>query len=244
MTGGRLIQTRAPARNLLVLGGMPTIAGLIRPLVLAVAVCCTSCSRTEDRGEASTADDMVPVFDDRAPTVGDLQIARRAIQIGEIAVMLGGGVPEENIISEINQRHVPEKINAAAEIGLVGRGAGPALIAALKNPENVLTEVQRAAYAEHLAQNTTTKRPQPSNREEVIPAEEKERQRLLGLQKDGFRIAEQRRVEQVERERRHTRELEDRRRSMEKQNSSRETYGITRSSRGYYDSRGCWHPYR
>ena len=88
----------------------------------------------------------------RSPaTAQDLRIARQAMPISEVKLMLHGGSSQDSITDEVKRRHIPEKISAATELELTESGAKPALIAALKDENNILTENQKDAFDERAA---------------------------------------------------------------------------------------------
>jgi prolyl-tRNA synthetase len=64
--------------------------------------------------------------------------------ISDVKLMLHGGSSQNSIT--VKRRHTPEKISAATEMELTESGAKPALIAALKDENNILTENQKDAF--------------------------------------------------------------------------------------------------
>ena len=79
-------------------------------------------------------------------TADDLQVARRAISINEVSLMVRSGYDQKTIISEIEQRHISAMIDPKTEESLIRFGAKPSLIATLKNETNVLTAAQKRAF--------------------------------------------------------------------------------------------------
>ena len=79
-------------------------------------------------------------------TADDLQVARRAISINEVSLMVRSGYDQKTIIAEVEQRHISVMIDAKTEESLIRFGAKPSLIATLKNEANVLTTAQRRAF--------------------------------------------------------------------------------------------------
>ena len=79
-------------------------------------------------------------------TADDLQVARRAISINEVSLMVRSGYDQKTIISEVEHRHVSAMIDAKTEESLIRSGAKPSLIATLKNETNVLTTAQKRAF--------------------------------------------------------------------------------------------------
>jgi hypothetical protein len=88
------------------------------------------------------------------PTAEDLQIARQAMKPGEVGLLLRGGYKQDVIIAEVRKKRLSELLDAATENSLLGSGASPALIAAMKAPENVLTPTQRQAFENFAAEKT------------------------------------------------------------------------------------------
>ncbi len=89
------------------------------------------CNRTPERG---------PI------TAEDLQIARQALPLTEISLMMRGGYKQEAIVADVMRRHVPAKPDAQTEDALLRAGASSMLISALKDKKNILTENQKEAY--------------------------------------------------------------------------------------------------
>jgi hypothetical protein len=105
-------------------------------------------------------------------TAQDKQVARHAMPISEVSLMVRSGYDQKKIIAEIEQRHVPEAIDGKTEENLVRFGAKPALIAALKSNANVLTTMQKQAFDELSA----TKRESATARAPVVRARSIRRQ--------------------------------------------------------------------
>jgi len=68
--------------------------------------------------------------------------------------MARSGYQEGAIVAEIRRRRVPEKLSGAAEESLQRSGISPALIAALKDGQNILTAAQKVAYDEFAAERS------------------------------------------------------------------------------------------
>src|SRR5713101_5210975 len=96
-----------------------------------------------------------PAAEDAKPTAEDVRIGRRAMPISEASLMLRNGYSQKAIVAEVNRRHIPEKISGATEVELTANGAGPDLIAALKDENNLLTRNQKGAYDEWVKGQTT-----------------------------------------------------------------------------------------
>lgn len=121
-------------------------------------------------------------------TAEDLRAARQAIPLSNVSLMLRSGYKQEAIIAEVRKKHVPAPPDATAEDSLVGSGASPALIAALKAKENLLTENQRQAFDNLAAEKTQRLQQETASREQdeiaAQQAENNERhQRAHALQK-------------------------------------------------------------
>ena len=80
------------------------------------------------------------------PSAEDARVAREAITIADVLGMLRADVPNDQIIAEVKRRRMPQVLVEAGELELAANGAGHRLIAALKDPENTLTESEDKAY--------------------------------------------------------------------------------------------------
>jgi hypothetical protein len=161
-------------------------------------------------------------------TVEDVRIGREAMPISEVALMLRGGTSQAGIIADVNRRHIPEKINPALELQLSKDGAGPNLIAALTDEKNILTKNQKDAFDERM--NDDAIRQQRSTQAAQTAAvagsnaEEKERQRLLALQKETYRIVETKQKDQAAHDEKQMRDVDARWEATQRQNASRRVY--------------------
>jgi hypothetical protein len=139
------------------------------------------------------------------PTAEDVRIGRQAMPISEVSLMLGGGSSQKSIIADVNRRHIPERISAALELELSDKGAGPGLIAALKDEKNILTRNQKHVFAKWMNDRATQPRPNHGSEQSVAVAqsnaEQREHQRLLGLQQENSRNIERNQALQADRER-------------------------------------------
>jgi hypothetical protein len=79
-------------------------------------------------------------------TAEDLRLARQAMPLSDVSLMLRSGYKQEAIIAEVRKKRVSAAPDAATEVSLVDSGASPALINALKAQENLLTQNQREAF--------------------------------------------------------------------------------------------------
>src|SRR5204863_1509526 len=87
------------------------------------------------------------------------------------------------------------------ELQLGKDGAGPNLIAALTDEKNILTKNQQNAFAKRVNDDATRQQRSAQAAQTAAlgqsKAEEKERQRLLALQKETYRIVEKKQKEQA-----------------------------------------------
>ena len=138
-------------------------------------------------------------------TAEDLRIGRQAMPISEVKLMLHGGSSQNSIIDDVKRRHIPEKINAAMEIELTESGAKPALIAALKDDDNILTENQKDAFDKRMELANETRQSLAATQSSVAlaqsNAQEQERQRQASLQQENLRNIERREREQAAKDR-------------------------------------------
>ena len=138
-------------------------------------------------------------------TAEDLRIGRQAMPISEVKLMLHGGSSQDSIIDEVKRRHIPEKINAAMEIELTESGANPALIAVLKDGDNILTANQKDAFDKRTELANETRQSLAATQSSVAlaqsNAEEQERQRQASLQQENLRNIERREREQAAKDR-------------------------------------------
>jgi hypothetical protein len=86
------------------------------------------------------------VADHAPPTAEDVRIARGALSLTEVSLMLRTGSSQSEVIAEIKRRHVAEKIDGITEAKFISGGANSALIAALKSDQNILTPKQKAVF--------------------------------------------------------------------------------------------------
>jgi hypothetical protein len=90
------------------------------------------------------------------PTAEDMAVARGAMPISEVMFKVRAGVSREEILAEVTRRKIPAGIVAATELQLSAYGAGPRLIAAMKDNKNILTEKQEQAYGRLMAEKDQT----------------------------------------------------------------------------------------
>lgn len=114
-------------------------------------------------------------------TADDLRIARQALPLNDVSLMLRSGYKQEAIIAEVRKKRVSAPPDAAAEDSLVDSGASPALIAALKAKKNFLTANQKEAFDTFAAEKTQRVQQEATSRQDeemaAQQAEANERQR-------------------------------------------------------------------
>lgn len=171
------------------------------------------------------------------PSAEDLRIARQAIPVNELLLMLRGGYKEPQVLDEARKRHIPVKIDAVMEEKLTSSGASPALIAALKKKENILTEVQRIAFDQYQAGKTTVANQSAQARQTEAFARQRDEQQELNrrrlLQQQNLQNISQNQQKQVSYEIAQ-RNYEARRKSLEQRIVSQEA-AINRLRRERYN---------
>lgn len=206
----------------------------------------TACNRVST---PAVAEQTLP-----APTAEDIRIARRAISVNEVSLLARNGLHKEALASVL-QRRIPEELSAEEELKLRGF-AKPELLAALKDPQNILTPVQKDAYDEAFA-NQLAQKEQVANSQALRAnnqrqlasaqteqawaanaAEQQEIERRRRLNQEAAYAAEQSKAEREARERDQLRSVEARWRNIEVQNAYPRTYSTPyRPSRRPYNSR-------
>ncbi len=158
-------------------------------------------------------------------TAEDVRIGREAMPLSEVSFMLRGGTSQPTIIADVNRRHIPEKISPELELQLSENGAGPNLIAALKDEKNILTRNQKNAFDKNMNDDATRQqgRAQASQTAAVARSQtqEEERQRLVALQNETYRIVEKKQKEQAAHDANQIREVDARFKAFEGQNRSK-----------------------
>lgn len=175
-----------------------------------------------------------------APTAEDIRIGRRAISVNEVSLLARSGLQKEALTSVL-QRRIPEELSAEDELKLRGF-AKPELLAALKDPQNILTPVQKEVYDEafatqlaHKEQVANAQALQASKQRQVASAqteqawaanaaEQQEVERRRRLNQEAAYAAAQSKAEQEAREREQLRSVEARWRNIEVQNAYPRTY--------------------
>ena len=192
----------------------------------------SSCNRVST---PSVADQPRPV-----PTAEDIRIGRRAISVNEVSLLARSGLHKE-ALAAVLQRHVPEELSAEEELKLRGF-AKPELLAALKDPQNILTPAQKDAYDEARSnqlvqkeQVANTQALQANNQRQLASAqteqawaasvaEQQETERRRRLNEEAAYEAERAKAEREAREREQLRSVEARWRNIEVQNTYPRTY--------------------
>ena len=190
---------------------------------------------------ASACNRSTPTADTRpVPTAEDIRIGRRAISINEVSLLARSGLHKE-ALEAVQQRHVPEELSAEEELKMRGF-AKPELLAALKDPQNILTPAQKDAYDEakgtqmaQTVQAANTQALQANNQRQVTStqtdqawaasvADQQEAERRRRLNDEARYEAERAKAEREAREREQLRSVEARWRNIETQNTYARPY--------------------
>jgi hypothetical protein len=105
-------------------------------------------------------------------TAEDLRMARQAMPLSDVSLMLRSGYKQEAIIAEVKKKRIPAAPDATAEDSLVRSGASPALIAALKAKENLLTENEKQAFDNLAAEKTQRLQQETDSRQQEEMAQQ------------------------------------------------------------------------
>lgn len=215
-------------------------------LVLFAALLCTfgACNRSSN----STADQPRPT-----PTAEDIRIGRQAIPIKEVSLLARNGL-HKDALAAVVRRHIPEELSAEEELKLKGV-AQPALIAAMKDPQYILTPAQKDVYDEAKGKQLAQKE-QASNFQVVQAnndrqlnavqtdqawaasvAEQEEAARRERAHRELTYAAEQAKAERAAREQEQLRSVENRWRTMDAQNSYNRPYNTPIPARPYRSPR-------
>jgi hypothetical protein len=191
-----------------------------------------------------TADQSGPT-----PSAEDIRIGRQAISVNEVSLLAQNGF-HKDAVATVLRRHIPEEMTAEEELKLRGF-AKPELIAAMKDPQNILTPPQKDAYDEakgkqlvHKQQaanvqslQANTQRQQNSVQVDqawtASVAEQQEAQRRERANGENAFAAEQSKAERAAREREQLRSVEARWRNMDAQNSYHRPYNTPVPVRPY-----------
>jgi PBP1b-binding outer membrane lipoprotein LpoB len=129
---------------------MPAFSQRICGITLALfAVVLGSCSRV-DSDKSAQKQSPSPTAN---PAADDVWVARHAMSLGDVLLMLKAGYTEKTIIAEVKRRHFVGNLVEATELQLTLAGARHELISALKDKDNWLTEPQEQAYGQLMAQH-------------------------------------------------------------------------------------------
>lgn len=201
--------------------------------VLFAALLCTfgACNRSSN----STAEQPRPT-----PTAEDIRIGRQAIPVKEVSLLARNGL-HKDALAAVVRRHIPEELSADEELKLKGI-AQPELIAAMKDPQYILTPPQKDAYDEAKGKQLVQKE-QASNFQVVQAnndrhlnsvqtdqawaasvADQEEAARRERAHRELTYAAEQAKAERAAREQEQLRSVENRWRLMEAQNSYHRPY--------------------
>ena len=205
---------------------IPSRIALLGVLLFAASAC--------NRVSTPTADTR-PV-----PTAEDIRIGRRAISVNEVSLLARSGLHKE-ALEAVQQRHIPEELSAEEELKMRGF-AKPELLAALKNPQNILTPAQKDAYDQAKStqlvqqeQTANTQAVQVNNQRQLAAAqtdqawansvaEQQEAERRWRLNQEASYAAERAKAEREAREREQLRSVEQRWKTIEVQNAYPRTY--------------------
>lgn len=206
---------------------IPSRMALVAVLLFTASAC--------NRVSTPTAGETRPV-----PTAEDVRIGRRAISVSEVSLLARSGLHKE-ALAAVQQRRIPAELSAEEELKLRGF-AKAELLAALKDPQNILTPVQKDAYdearAHQLAQSeqaANAQALQANNQRQLASvqseqafaatmAEQQETERRRRLNREASYAAERAKFEREAREREQLRSVESRWKSIEVQNAYPRTY--------------------
>jgi hypothetical protein len=183
------------------------------------------------------------------PSAEDIRIGRQAISINEVSLLARSGF-HKDALTAVQQRHIPEHLTAEEDVQFKGF-AKAELLAALKDPANILTPLQKDAYDEAKSKSANVKQ-QTANTQNLLAnnqrqqanaqadqawaasvAEQQETQRRAQLNREAIRAAEQSKAEQAAREHEQLRSVEDKWKTMEFQNDRHRTYATPPPVRRY-----------
>jgi hypothetical protein len=215
-------------------------------LVLFAALLCTfgACNRSSN----STAEQPRPT-----PTAEDIRMGRQAISVKEVSLLARNGF-HKDALTAVVKRHIPEILSADEELKLNGV-AKPELIAAMKDPQYILTPAQKDAYDEAKGKQLVEKEQasnfqvrEANNQRQLNAvqtdqawassvADQEEAARRERAHREITYAAEQAKAERAAREQEQLRSVENRWRLMEAQNSYHRPYNTPIPTRTYRPSR-------
>jgi hypothetical protein len=130
---------------------MPAFSQRICGVTLAVFVIVLgSCDRVDSDKTAKNRSSSPAA----SPTTNDLWVARHAMSVGDVLLMLKGGDTQQTIINEVKRRRFVGNVVESTELELTLNGARHELISALKDKDNWLTDSQEQAYGQLMAQRS------------------------------------------------------------------------------------------
>lgn len=135
-------------------------------LPIAVVLALASCNKTTE------------------PTAEDIRVARGAIPINEVLLMVRAGYKEPNILKEVQTRRIPEKIDGETEAKFASSGASAKVIAALKSKNNALTEIQKIVFDRNQGEKRMNLEQSAQSRQNEAVAREQEEQRELNRRRN------------------------------------------------------------
>lgn len=77
-----------------------------------------------------------------------------AMTVNEVAFAMRAGGNDAELVAEIVRRGLVDKIDEPTAKELAASGASPAVLAALRDPRNILTAAEKARYNERAARRT------------------------------------------------------------------------------------------
>lgn len=126
--------------------------------LVAIALMFSGCSRQPEHTQLP-------------PSPADLMVARKAISLRDVSLMVRSGYKEQAIMAEITGRRVSETLDAPTESALRRSAASPALIEVLKTDANVLTQSEKEAYDYLAAQRANRSEQERAAAEKELPAQ-------------------------------------------------------------------------
>ena len=109
-------------------------------------------------------------------TADELRVARQALPLAEVSLMLRTGYGQNDIIAEVQRRRVSEAPSAVAEANLAKDGASPKLLEALKSQANVLTRLQKEAFDQHRSQVAVQAQQQVARHQQNLQAQQQQQE--------------------------------------------------------------------
>lgn len=131
------------------LTSLTLLRSAVAPLLLTVTGCHHDTPAPAPKAAATPAA--------KGPSEEDIRVARNALTIRDVVGELRAGVPKEKVLADVKQRHLTSLAVESSELELAANGAGHELLAALKDPSNLLSPMQEAAYTQTVARYTAEK---------------------------------------------------------------------------------------